>query len=35
VSQRTLWLNVDKLEDVMGGIKENFGDDFQFIKVIV
>lgn len=35
VSQRTLWFNVDKLEEIMGGIKVNFGDDFKFIKVNV
>lgn len=35
VSQRTLWFNVDKLEEIMGGIKDNFGDDFKFIKVNV
>ena len=28
VSQRTLWLPVEKLEEIMGGIKESFGDDF-------
>lgn len=35
VSKRILWINLEKLEDMMGGIEENFGDDFKLIKVYV
>ena len=35
MSQRTLWINLDQLEAIMGGIKENFGDDFKHVKVYV
>ena len=35
VSRRTLWIKTDLLEDILGGVKESFGDKFEMIKVIV
>lgn len=35
VSRRTLWINADLIEDILGGVRESFGEDFEFIKVIV
>lgn len=35
VSTRTLWLKAERLEEILGGIRESFGDDFEMIKVIV
>lgn len=35
VSYRTLWIKVELIEEILGGIRESFGDDFDLIKVIV
>ena len=35
VARRTLWIKTDLLEDIVGGIRDSFGDDFELIKVIV
>ena len=35
VSRRTLWLKTTALDDILGGVQESFGDEFDMIKVIV
>lgn len=35
MSTRTIWLKAERLEEILGGIRESFGDDFEMIKVIV
>lgn len=35
VTRRTLWIKTDLIEDIMGGVRESFGDNFEMIKVIV
>jgi hypothetical protein len=35
VSRRTLWVKTDLVDDILGGIRESFGDDFELIKIIV
>lgn len=35
VSRRTLWLNTEALNEILGGVQESFGDEFDMIKVIV
>ena len=35
VTRRTLWIKTELVEDIMGGIRESFGENFDMIKVIV
>lgn len=35
VTRRTLWIKTDLIEDIMGGIRESFGENFDMIKVLV